>query len=95
MTIPLAMSETWYLFFLCVSIALAAWMVFIWAVRTGQFKDMEGTAEDMLLLDDREEELPEGTALPDSSEVPEDGDLPHESSKSREQVGADAKGAQA
>jgi cbb3-type cytochrome oxidase maturation protein len=87
--IPLAISETWYLFFLCVSIALAAWMVFIWAVRTGQFKDMEGTAEDMLLLDDREEALPEGTLLPGSSE------LPHEPSKSREQVGADAKGEQA
>ena len=86
--IPLAISETWYLFFLCVSIALAAWMVFIWAVRSGQFKDMEGTAEDMLRLDDREEELPEGTTLPASS------DVPSESSKSREQVGADTKGEQ-
>ena len=87
--IPLAISETWYLFFLCVSIALAAWMVFIWAVRTGQFKDMEGTAEDMLLLDDREEALPEG------GEPLKGGDLPHEASKSREQVGADTKGEQA
>ena len=86
---PLAISETWYLFFLCVSIALAAWMVFIWAVRSGQFKDMEGTAEDMLRLDDREEELPEGAK-----------DLPPppagaSSEAKREQVGADANGAQA
>ena len=87
--IPLAISETWYLFFLCVSIALAAWMVFIWAVRSGQFKDMEGTAEDMLRLDDREEELPEGT------NVLESGDIPADSSQGREQVGADANGAQA
>ena len=57
--LPLALAETWYLFFLCMSIALTAWMVFIWAVRTGQFKDTEETAERMLELDERDEALPD------------------------------------
>ena len=35
----IALSETWYLFFLCMAVALTAWMVFLWAVRSGQFKN--------------------------------------------------------
>ena len=55
----IAISETWYMFGLCMAIALAAWCLFIWAVRTGQFKDTEQTARDMLDLDANEEALPE------------------------------------
>ena len=58
----IALSETWYLFFLCIAIALAGWMVFIWAVRTGQFKDPEETAERMLDLDARSEAMPDPEA---------------------------------
>ena len=54
----LAISETWYMFALCVAIALAAWFVFIWAVRSGQFKDTEQTARDMLELDAHDKPLP-------------------------------------
>ncbi len=55
----IAISETWYMFGLCMAIALAAWCLFIWAVRTGQFKNTEQTARDMLELDANEEALPE------------------------------------
>ena len=60
--IPAFLSETWYLFFLCLFIAMTAWMVFLWAVRSGQFKDTEETAERMIELDDRSEALPEPEA---------------------------------
>jgi len=60
----LAISETWYLFLLTLSIALAAWMVFIWAVRSGQFEDVEGTAQEMLELDARSEAMPDAPTTP-------------------------------
>lgn len=53
----LALSETWYMFGLCMAIAIAGWCVFIWAVRSGQFKDTEQTAIDMLELDANEEPI--------------------------------------
>ncbi len=36
------MDVTIYLFFVALLMALAAWCVFLWAIRTGQFKDVEG-----------------------------------------------------
>jgi cbb3-type cytochrome oxidase maturation protein len=33
---------------------LAAWFVYLWAVRTGQFEDVEHTAEAVLRQDDRD-----------------------------------------
>ena len=55
----IALSETWYMFGLCVCIAFAAWCVFIWAVRNGQFKNTEQTARDMLDLDANDEAMPD------------------------------------
>lgn len=67
----IAISETWYMFGLCVAIAFGAWFVFIWAVRTGQFKNTEQTARDMLDLDANEEALPDPAARPDGGDADE------------------------
>jgi cbb3-type cytochrome oxidase maturation protein len=32
---------TFYLFFTALLVSFAAWCVFLWAVRTGQFRDIE------------------------------------------------------
>jgi cbb3-type cytochrome oxidase maturation protein len=45
----------WILFLGVLVIGIGAWLIFLWAVRTGQFRDAEGTAERMLELEDREE----------------------------------------
>jgi cbb3-type cytochrome oxidase maturation protein len=34
---------TFYLFFIAFLVSLSAWCVFLWAVRTGQFRDIEET----------------------------------------------------
>lgn len=33
---------------------LAAWFVYLWAVRTGQFRDVEEAAESVVAQDDRD-----------------------------------------
>lgn len=35
------MDITFYLFFVALLVSFAAWCVFLWAVRTGQFRDVE------------------------------------------------------
>ena len=45
------MNITWYLFLLCLIMAISAWMIFWWSVRSGQFQDAEITAAEMLELD--------------------------------------------
>ncbi len=35
------MDITFYLFFVSLLVAFAAWCVFLWAIRTGQFHDVE------------------------------------------------------
>jgi cbb3-type cytochrome oxidase maturation protein len=35
------MDVTFYLFFMALLVSFAAWCVFLWAVRTGQFRDVE------------------------------------------------------
>lgn len=45
------MSLTWFLFLLCLVMGLAAWTVFYWSVRSGQFRDAEAAAAEMLELD--------------------------------------------
>lgn len=35
------MDITIYLFFVALLMGLAAWCIFLWAIRTGQFKDIE------------------------------------------------------
>ena len=37
------MDVTFYLFFIAFLVSLSAWCVFLWAVRTGQFRDIEET----------------------------------------------------
>ena len=45
------MNITWYLFLLCLLMAISAWMIFWWTIRSGQFQDAEITAAEMLELD--------------------------------------------
>lgn len=45
------MSLTWFLFLLCLIMGLAAWLVFWWSVRTGQFQEADQAAAEMLELD--------------------------------------------
>jgi cbb3-type cytochrome oxidase maturation protein len=35
------MDVTFYLFFKSFLVSLSAWCIFLWAVRTGQFRDVE------------------------------------------------------
>ncbi len=35
------MDITFYLFFIAMLVSLSAWCVFLWAVRTGQLRDVE------------------------------------------------------
>ena len=37
------MDITFYMFFSAILMSLSAWCVFLWAVRTGQFRDVEET----------------------------------------------------
>jgi cbb3-type cytochrome oxidase maturation protein len=32
---------TFYLFFVALLVSLAGWCIFLWAIRTGQFRDVE------------------------------------------------------
>ena len=35
------MDITFYLFFIALLVSVAGWFVFLWAIRTGQFQDVE------------------------------------------------------
>jgi cbb3-type cytochrome oxidase maturation protein len=35
------MDVTFYLFFVAFLVSLSAWCIFLWAIRTGQFRDVE------------------------------------------------------
>lgn len=35
------MDITFYLFFVALLVSFAAWCMFLWAIRTGQFRDVE------------------------------------------------------
>jgi cbb3-type cytochrome oxidase maturation protein len=37
------MDITFYMFFSAFLMSMSAWCVFLWAVRTGQFRDIEAT----------------------------------------------------
>jgi cbb3-type cytochrome oxidase maturation protein len=54
------------LILLSLALGLAAWLGFVWSVRSGQYDDPEGPKYRM--LDDEEEERPRS---PKSPEVPE------------------------
>jgi len=66
----LGLTLTWFLFLLCLFMGLAAWLIFMWAVRSGQFKDAEKTAERMIELDEEEYEMPEQPGERDDGAVP-------------------------
>lgn len=50
----LAVDVLWFLFLIAVVLGIAAWLVFLWSVRSGQLEDTEQTAARMLELDDPE-----------------------------------------
>jgi len=53
----------WFFFLLCLAMGLAAWTAFWWSVRSGQLKDPEAAAGDMLEQDavDTTDQVPAGT----------------------------------
>ena len=46
------MDVTFYLFFSSFLMSMSAWCVFLWAVRTGQFRDVEATKYQIWPKDD-------------------------------------------
>jgi cbb3-type cytochrome oxidase maturation protein len=52
----LALTIPWWVlvFLVCRVLGLAAWMVFLWGVRTGQFREAERTAAEMMENEARE-----------------------------------------
>jgi cbb3-type cytochrome oxidase maturation protein len=49
------MDVTFYLFFSSFLMSMSAWCVFLWAVRTGQFRDVEETKYQIWPKDDAAE----------------------------------------
>jgi cbb3-type cytochrome oxidase maturation protein len=47
----LALTLGWMLFTVSALLGTAAWLVYLWAVRTGQFQDIEEPARRMLRQD--------------------------------------------
>ena len=58
------MSLPWFFFLLCLSMGLAAWTVFWWTVRSGQLKDPEAVAGEML-----EQDALDGTRMIEESAI--------------------------
>ncbi len=52
--LTVAVALEWILFTLSALMGLAAWLVYLWAVRDGQFKDVEQAAKDVLAQDARD-----------------------------------------
>jgi cbb3-type cytochrome oxidase maturation protein len=50
----LAISLEWMLFVIAALVGLGAWFVYLWALRDGQFKDIEEPAERLLSQDLRD-----------------------------------------
>lgn len=47
----LALSVLWWVFLVCLAMALGAWALFWLSIRSGQFDDPEAVARQMLELD--------------------------------------------
>jgi cbb3-type cytochrome oxidase maturation protein len=45
---------TWVAYVIGLAVSMAAWFVFLWAIRDGQFQEPEQTAQRMLETDDEE-----------------------------------------
>ncbi len=65
------MESAFMLIFLMFCIGAAGWLLFIWAVRSGQYDDIEGPKYRMLDDDDHEKT---GTASDKSGESPQQTD---------------------
>jgi cbb3-type cytochrome oxidase maturation protein len=51
---PVALALEWMLFALAALMGLGAWLVYLWAVRDGQFKNVEEAAQRLLEQDARD-----------------------------------------
>jgi cbb3-type cytochrome oxidase maturation protein len=50
----LAVALEWILFALASLMGLAAWWIYVWAVRDGQFRDVEEAARNVLRAEQRD-----------------------------------------
>ena len=66
-------------------VAIIIW-VFLWAVRSGQFDDMEGPAHQILMDDDRPV-TGQQTEVPDETAGQRPGSLPDNSNRSEGKTG--------
>jgi cbb3-type cytochrome oxidase maturation protein len=48
-----------YAFLFCLALGLAAWVVLLWGIRSGQFRNSDDVADRMLELEHRERAEPE------------------------------------
>ena len=49
------MASMWWLIFIALGMGLAGLAAFLWSLRTGQYDDLDGAAERVLLEDDPDE----------------------------------------
>ena len=52
--IPVALALEWMLFAIAALMGLTAWLVYVWAVRDGQFRNVEEAAQRLLDQDARD-----------------------------------------
>ncbi len=57
------MQSMYYLILIALAVGTAAWVLFLWAVKSGQFDDMEGPKY-RILDDDDEEDTPASNRQP-------------------------------
>ena len=52
--LTVALSVIWWIFLVCLTMGVGAWLVFWWSIRSGQFDDPEAPAAEMLEHDKQE-----------------------------------------
>ncbi len=57
------MQSMYFLILIALAVGTAAWVLFLWAVKSGQFDDMEGPKY-RILDDDDEQDAPAGSGQP-------------------------------
>jgi cbb3-type cytochrome oxidase maturation protein len=67
-------SLPFFFFLLCLAMGLAAWTLFWWSVRSGQLKDPEAVAGEMLEQDDHDVALVQPASGAAYDRVPVAGD---------------------
>ena len=63
------MSTMYMLILISLVVGIAAWLLFLWAVKSGQYDDTEGPKYRMLEDDDEQESTPDKDKKPDTHEV--------------------------